>query len=403
MKKNKTEFLILLLGSLMMLSSVQAASFDCAKASTKVELMICENPELSKLDDRLAEKYEEALNDKSRAKEIRRAQKAWLKERNKCATTGCMQESYRERIKELSDVSVSPDLSDLQMTLRKGALGTACLKPKIDWRNYEWTLISGSGQPPCEEMLAYLKSRSADEPPAICPGERLPRNGNWTKPEIRVVSEAERQAILKSIPDQWRQKPNGPASYELQLTKSKLLRVIRGDITRDGIPEYFLAFTGAYPDRNPKLRCELSKQCAIENDTFPAAYPTEIWLVSDSYSLLPMNADGTRVDWSKVHFAPMLMDGELVYYKGRPYWLSKVIWGQASQDDFAHSTIRPGDRYSKIFGLYGIGYYVTGQYGGPVKPAPFSEVQNLRGDGYACEFGYFNRENLKQHPAREGK
>jgi len=384
---------------------VQAASFDCTKARTKVEHLICSNSELSELDDKLAEKYKTALQNKAQAGVVRQAQKIWLKERNECGTVNCMQDSYRERIKELSDVSASSELSDLKMTLRKGALGTACLKPKIDWRNYEWTLISGSGQPPCEEMLAYLKSRSVDEPPAICPGERLPQSGNWTKPEVWTVSETEKQAILKSIPDQWRQKPNGPVSYEVKIQDSKPLRIIRGDITRDGIPEYFLAFTGSYPDKNPKLRCELSERCAVTNDTFPAANPTEIWLVSDSYSLLPMNSDGSKVDWDRVHFAPMLMDGELAYYKGRPYWLSKVIWGQASQDDFAHSRMRPGDPYSAMFTLDMISTYSATN---PESRA-FEDVTNVSPqildpeNQRVCRIGYFNRKNLKQHPARKGK
>ena len=37
-----------------------AASFDCAKASSPTEKMICQNPNISKLDDRLSAAYKEA-------------------------------------------------------------------------------------------------------------------------------------------------------------------------------------------------------------------------------------------------------------------------------------------------------------------------------------------------------
>ena len=378
---------------LVLVLSAHAASFDCAKARTKVEHLICGNAELSKLDDELAAKYKTALKDKAKSDAVRVTQRQWLKERNKCTTSNCLQNSYRERIKEFSADFDIAGQKKLQIAPQKGALGTACLKPKIDWRNYEWTLISGSGQPPCDEMLAYLKSRPTNEPPPICPGERLPKNGNWTKPEVRVISEKERQAILKNIPDQWRQKPNGPFSYERQIEVSKKLRVIRGDITRDGIPEYFLALGGS-------ADCERSKRCAR-----PENSGRDVQLISDSYDLLPMNADGTQVDWSKVHSAPMLMRGELVYYKGLPYWLSAVFWDQSLQDDFAHSRMRPGDPYSAMFTLDRVSTYSATN---PESKA-FKDVTNVSPqildpeDRKVCRIGYFRRENLKQHSARKGK
>jgi Uncharacterized protein conserved in bacteria, putative lipoprotein len=44
--------------------SVQAiaASFDCAKANTKTEHLICDNPDISKLDEDLESAYKNALN-----------------------------------------------------------------------------------------------------------------------------------------------------------------------------------------------------------------------------------------------------------------------------------------------------------------------------------------------------
>lgn len=59
---------------------VQAASFDCAKASTKVELEICSDAVLGALDEDIAKLYSQAKDLYPAAKP---EQRQWLKERNK--------------------------------------------------------------------------------------------------------------------------------------------------------------------------------------------------------------------------------------------------------------------------------------------------------------------------------
>lgn len=94
---------IILGGVLLSLGSLplsHAASFDCSKASSVVEKSICDNEELSALDERLSllyrEKYE--LDPNAQKKE----QTLWLSERNKCLDVGCIKESYNNRISQLS-------------------------------------------------------------------------------------------------------------------------------------------------------------------------------------------------------------------------------------------------------------------------------------------------------------
>jgi uncharacterized protein len=89
---------------------VQAApSFDCAKASTRVERMICDNPRIAQLDSELADAYRIALRDApwaSANRRIREEQKAWVAERNRCRDPRCLRQSYRQRIAQLrSEVS----------------------------------------------------------------------------------------------------------------------------------------------------------------------------------------------------------------------------------------------------------------------------------------------------------
>jgi hypothetical protein len=83
--------------------------------------------------------------------------------------------------------------------------------------------------------------------------------------------------------------------------------------------------------------------------------------------------------------------------------MSDISWSQNPHDDFAHSLNRPDDPYSAIFSLNSLGHSVVGQYGGPVKPAPFSEVQHIRGDVDGCSFGYFHRDNLNLNLLKKKK
>lgn len=404
--KKEVGLVVALLGMWVTALPAQAASFDCGKAATKVEMLICSDSAISKLDEDLAAAYKTALHDEKQAEAIRQAQKQWLKERNGCADAACVKRAYETRQSSLnSRVIFGAKQNDSTPTGQAKVAQTpppveeaACIAPKIDWRNYEWTLISGKGLAICEEMLVYVKSRPKNIAPPTCPEERLPPNDNWTRPESRTLSEAEKQALLRDIPERFRQKSKGPVSYEQQIKSTKLLRVIRGDITRDGVPESFLAFGRADDYRHT---CESSKRCARPEEIFKKG----IVLTSDAYELLPTNDEGTQVNWEHrvVGFAPMLMGGELIFYKGLPYWMEGVSWSQNTHDDFAHYSTRPDDPYSAIFGLHGLGHYVIGQNGGAVKPAPFSDVQNLMGDGDSCEFGYFHHNNLKQHPPKARK
>lgn len=70
--------------------SARGASFDCGKAQRKVEHLICDNPEISKLDDDLAASYKAALQGQRQVDAIKQAPKQWLKERNVCPDVDCL-------------------------------------------------------------------------------------------------------------------------------------------------------------------------------------------------------------------------------------------------------------------------------------------------------------------------
>jgi uncharacterized protein len=94
----------------------KAQSFDCAKASTRVERMICDRARLGVLDSELAEAYRTALRDSpwaSANRRIRAEQKAWIARRDRCQTPRCVRKLYQMRLGQLhAEVDVEVDGDD---------------------------------------------------------------------------------------------------------------------------------------------------------------------------------------------------------------------------------------------------------------------------------------------------
>ena len=84
-----------------------AASYPCAKASTPVEKAICADPEASRLDERMAAAFKQAIEhlggsspDSNDIQAAAKAdQRAWLAERNACGPdAGCLRKNYERRL-----------------------------------------------------------------------------------------------------------------------------------------------------------------------------------------------------------------------------------------------------------------------------------------------------------------
>ncbi len=82
------------------------ASFDCAKAGTTVEKLICSSKDLAALDIDLAQRYKSlmTLSDENGKSLTRNEQRDWIRERNKCNSVNCLARSYKDRISELDTV-----------------------------------------------------------------------------------------------------------------------------------------------------------------------------------------------------------------------------------------------------------------------------------------------------------
>jgi uncharacterized protein len=78
-----------------------AASFDCTKAASQVEKLICAEDELSRLDDELAAAYRAVSGDPGAADQVRRDQRQWLAVRNACRDRACIKSAYDRRLADL--------------------------------------------------------------------------------------------------------------------------------------------------------------------------------------------------------------------------------------------------------------------------------------------------------------
>ena len=86
-----------------------SASFDCGKAGSHVEKLICAEPLLSLLDETLALNYGLMLTvDVGRSgKALRAEQLGWLALRNRCRDVQCLIRSYSARIDETCEYGVA--------------------------------------------------------------------------------------------------------------------------------------------------------------------------------------------------------------------------------------------------------------------------------------------------------
>lgn len=142
MKRNN-RFQLLMLWLVFVLSlcgKSQAASFDCAKAESKIEKLICSNIELSQLDENLAAAYKQARENYQDKEFLKTEQLAWLKAVRKCDDSVCIKNSYVERIKILSSAESGASES------------SSVAKVKTPWK-----LIASGDQHTCVASESELK------------------------------------------------------------------------------------------------------------------------------------------------------------------------------------------------------------------------------------------------------
>lgn len=98
--------------------AAEAASFDCKKAASRIERLICDEPDLDSFDSQLEGAYRGALDRSLRPQSVRDRQTAWLKQRDACADTGCLSAAYQQQIKLLMTISDKPEICERAVSTR---------------------------------------------------------------------------------------------------------------------------------------------------------------------------------------------------------------------------------------------------------------------------------------------
>ena len=115
--------------------TAQGASFDCGKGKSKVEHIICDNPEISNLDDGLAAVYKATLQAQAQPELVIQAQKKWLKARNDCKDAGCVKKAYMSRLAVLEGVTEATLDRRKQDANRFGDIGKTGYEFKLEVSN----------------------------------------------------------------------------------------------------------------------------------------------------------------------------------------------------------------------------------------------------------------------------
>ena len=80
-----------------------APSFDCNKASTGPERLICSNKALAEADVKMSQSYKAALSVSADKMSLKQEQKNWMSQvRNACSDATCMIDTYNNRLAQLS-------------------------------------------------------------------------------------------------------------------------------------------------------------------------------------------------------------------------------------------------------------------------------------------------------------
>ncbi|MDM8565484.1 lysozyme inhibitor LprI family protein [Candidatus Halobeggiatoa sp. HSG11] len=109
--KYNISFNILLSLTLLASNSLMAASFNCGKAATEIEHLICDDPILNDADSKLGKAYKKLRRvlSKAETKLLVEEQRSWLEKRDleliNCSELDCEVRFYEIRIKQLGPVA----------------------------------------------------------------------------------------------------------------------------------------------------------------------------------------------------------------------------------------------------------------------------------------------------------
>lgn len=128
--------------------NVCAASFDCTKATSKTEKWICEDAELSGLDETLAQAYTFARDAAADKEAIKREQIEWIKGNiRNCTDVVCLKSRYKVRLAQLQNPLPKSEIKDQLKAWKNIASGDqhTCVTSANEikcWGNNEYGVLN---------------------------------------------------------------------------------------------------------------------------------------------------------------------------------------------------------------------------------------------------------------------
>ena len=145
------------------ISNIHAASFDCKKAKTEIEKMICSDKEVSTLDQEMDRMYKKALALVSYKAQMKKQQQEWIRTlRNACEDEACLLREYRDRIAALNSTLAAAALKRKPEDPKLERERIIAVSKKLKWKKpYDWKEgdeESLAKRQFCEQLLADLQA-----------------------------------------------------------------------------------------------------------------------------------------------------------------------------------------------------------------------------------------------------
>jgi len=212
---SQIRFVSLIFCCLLFTNSAQAASFDCTRANTEREKLVCSDKQLSKSDEELMSIYTKALKETDDKEWLKKRQKKWLHDVdfrmqfNHCDII-CLKEAYIERIAQLAFVIKAKDLPPLKTTK--------------------------SDQEICREIRTEIETRGPVTFSKDSSGKKL--GTLCGPPSVKCEGYADEIPIEKLV-----NKGLVPSQIQLGEIDEWFTHVTEIDVNNDGLPDLWLSMT----------------------------------------------------------------------------------------------------------------------------------------------------------------
>ncbi len=321
--KSTTPFFLLAILSLVFgaapVSDAQAASFDCKLVQSTSEKLICNNAELSKLDEELATQYKHRLKMVANPAELKSEQRRWLKQlRAQCQDAQCYIKAYNERMSlwqtppsnELASNTISetnshqaekPDYKALRFKFCESNQSITCKQ-------------TGRGNTICEAYLKHLNSISEDWPYAACKVWVNPTRGDIRLPQWQSLDIESNLALVYQLVSF--ERVGSPIFTKWQVDYVSKLK--SGKIY-PSLKQLEVAFKKGEPAKT-LVRYEEgnSEITGCDKNDYPIGYPIGYGNGTNSHTFI-LDQDKNIV--KQVHYS----NTELLLYKSRPFFVGQTM------------------------------------------------------------------------------